>query len=179
MQSFATWIARHRKLVIWIWVFVLVGTVIASSKIGSDYNEDFKPPKSDSQQAYDMLTKNYPAQSGDAGQLVFRSDAGVKDPDTERRITATLAKIKKVEGVGTIVSPYSAEGAQQISPDGKTAFATITWTSVITQGNAKEKVDPAVKLIEEAGAPGLQVEGGGHPSSRRSRPRASRPNRSA
>lgn len=141
----------------------MLGTIYLSSSIGSDFNENFKPPKSDSQQAYDMLTKNYPAQSGDAGQLVIFSEGGIDNPTTERRVERTLAEIQQVKGVGKIISPYSPEGAQQVSPDGKTAFATITWDSVITEGNAKERVEPAIAIIEQARAPGLRLEGGGSP----------------
>ena len=163
MRAFATWITHHRKTAIAAWIAVLVGTGMLSSAIGSDYNEDFKPPKSDSQQAYALLAENYPAQSGDTGQLVFRSERGVDDPDTKRRIEAAIAKIERVEGVGNVVSPYSKAGAQQVSPDRKTAFATINWKEFITQANLDTHVDPALKIIEETRAPGLRVEGGGGP----------------
>lgn len=163
MRTFASWIARHRKLVVFAWIGILIGTGFLASSIGSDFNEDFKPPKSDSQQAYDMLAKNYPAQSGDTGQLVFRSEAGVNDPDTQKAIEGAIAKIKLVEGVGTVVSPYAEEGAQQVSPDGKTAFATITWKEFITQTTLDTQVDPAIEIIEDTRTEGLRVEGGGGP----------------
>ncbi|MGH2905842.1 MAG: MMPL family transporter [Solirubrobacterales bacterium] len=165
MRSFATWISRHRKFVVLTWIAVLIGTGIAAGAIGTDFNEDFKPPKSDSQQAYDMLAKNFPAQSGDTGQFVFSSEKGVKDPAVKAQIEAALAKIAKVKGVGTIVSPYSKEGAGQISPDGSTAFATINWSEFITQTNLKTHVDPVIKIVNDTRdeSSGLRVECGGGP----------------
>ncbi|MBI5311135.1 MAG: MMPL family transporter [Actinobacteria bacterium] len=163
MKNFAAWIARHRKLVVFAWIGILIGTGILAGAIGSDFNEDFKPPKSDSQQAYDMLAKNYPAQSGDTGQLVFRSERGVKDPETQQRIEDALAKIEKVKGIGTTISPYSPAGAQQVSPDGKTAFATINWKEFITQTTLDTQVDPVIEIIEDTRTDGLRVEGGGGP----------------
>jgi RND superfamily putative drug exporter len=91
MRSFATWISRHRKLTVFSWLGVLIITGALAASLGSDFNEDFKPPKSDSQQAYDMLSKNFPAQAGDTGQFVFKSDAGVKDPATQKQVEAALA----------------------------------------------------------------------------------------
>jgi RND superfamily putative drug exporter len=163
MRSFATWIVHHRKIVVFSWLAVLFVTIMLASSIGSDFNEDFKPPKSDSQQAYDMLQKNYPAQAGDSGQIVFQAENGVKDPAVQKEVEAALAQIKEVEGVGTVISPYSKEGAAQISPDGKTAFATVNWSDFITQTNLEAQVDPVIKIVEDTRGDGLRVECGGGP----------------
>ena len=163
MRSFATWISRHRKTTVLAWLLFVVATGIAAGAIGSDFNEDFKPPKSDSQQAYDMLAKNYPAQSGDSGQIVFQAKAGVNDPAVKKRVEEALERVAKVEGIGTVISPYSKEGAGQISPDGKTAFATITWSDFITQSVLETQVDPVIDIVKETRKEGLRVECGGGP----------------
>ncbi|MGK2877958.1 MAG: MMPL family transporter [Solirubrobacterales bacterium] len=163
MRSFATWISRHRKLTVFTWLGVLIITGALAASLGSDFNEDFKPPKSDSQQAYDMLSKNFPAQAGDTGQFVFRSDVGVNDPATQKQVEEALAKIAKVDGIGSVVSPYSKEGAGQISPDGNTAFATINWSEFVTQTSLETEVDPVLKIVKESRTEGLRVECGGGP----------------
>lgn len=163
MRSFASWISRHRKLTVILWLAFVIGTGIAAGAIGSDFNEDFKPPKSDSQQAYDMLAKNYPAQSGDSGQFVFQAEAGVNDPAVKKRVEEALEKIAKVEGIGTVTSPYSEAGAAQISPDGKTAFAGITWSEFVTQTTLETQVDPVIEIVKETRQEGLRVECGGGP----------------
>lgn len=163
MRSFATWIARHRKITVFSWIGVLIVTGVLAGAIGSDFNEDFKPPKSDSQQAYDMLAKNFPAQAGDSGQFVFRSESGVNDPKTKKQVEEALKQIAAVEGIGTVVSPYSKEGAGQISSDGTTAFATINWSEFITQETIEKQVDPVLEIVEETREPGLRVECGGGP----------------
>ncbi len=163
MRSFATWIVHHRKTVVLTWIAILIATGFAVSAIGTDFNEDFKPPKSDSQQAYDMLAKNFPAQSGDSGQIVFRADAGVNDPAVKKQIESSLDEIAKVKGIGTVVSPYSKAGAEQVSSDGKTAFATITWSDFVTQTTLETEVDPVLDIVKETRADGLRVECGGGP----------------
>lgn len=163
MRSFAVWITRHRKVVIGAWIVTMIAVTALTQSVGSDFNEDFKPAKSDSQQAYDMLRQNNPKQSGDTGQVVFRAERGLKDAQTERQIEDTLTKIAKVESIASVISPYSPEGAQQVSADGKTAFATVNWKDFVTQGSAKSLVDPVIEIIEEARTSDLRIEGGGSP----------------
>lgn len=163
MRSFATWIVNHRKTTVLAWIAVLVLTGALVSAIGTDFNEDFKPPKSDSQQAYDMLLKNFPAQSGDSGQIVFFAKDGLKNPATQKQIDSTLEQISKVDGIGSVVSPFSKEGAQQIAPDGKTAFASITWSEFVTQSTIKTQVDPVLEIVKESRSDNLRVECGGGP----------------
>ena len=163
MRSFATWISRHRKITVFSWLAVLIITGALAASLGSDFNEDFKPPKSDSQQAYDMLTKNYPAQAGDTGQIVVQSDGGVKDPAVQKQVEEALAKIGKVEGISSVVSPYSKEGASQISPDGTTAFATINWSEFVTQTTLKTQVDPVLDIVKESRTDDVRFECGGGP----------------
>lgn len=163
MRSFATWIVNHRKTTVLAWIAIVVATMGAVSALGTDFNEDFKPPKSDSQQAYDMLAKNFPAQSGDSGQIVFRADAGVADPVVKAKIEDSLKQIEDVKGIGSVVSPFSKAGAAQISSDGKTAFATVTWSDFITQSTIKTQVDPLIKIVQDTRSDGLRAECGGGP----------------
>jgi RND superfamily putative drug exporter len=163
MRAFATWIVNHRKTTVLLWIAFVLATLFAASKIGTDFNEDFKPPKSDSQQAYDMLMKNMPAQSGDSGQIVFYAKNGLKDPETQKQIESALAQVAKVDGIGVVVSPYSKEGAAQIAPDGKTAFASINWKEFVTQSMLDKQVTPMLDIIDETRNENLKVECGGSP----------------
>jgi RND superfamily putative drug exporter len=163
MRSYATWITRHRKIVVFIWIFIVLGTGIASGMVGADFKEDFNLPKSDSQKAILMLQKNFPAQSGDSGQFVFEAKNGVDNPETKAAVQGALAKIAKVDGVSTIQSPYGEAGATQISPDGKIAFATINWEKPIGTEDIETKVDPIVDIINETRTDNLDVQAGGNP----------------
>lgn len=163
MRAFASWIVNHRKITVLLWIAFVFATSTAAAQIGSDFNEDFKPPKSDSQQAYDMLIKNMPAESGDSGQIVFHAENGLKDPKTQKEIDSILEQIAKVDGIGAVTSPFSKEGAQQIAPDGKTAFASVVWKEFVTQSAIKTQVTPLLDIVEESRSPDLAVECGGAP----------------
>ncbi|MFT4050511.1 MAG: MMPL family transporter [Solirubrobacterales bacterium] len=162
MRSYATWITKHRKAVIWAWIAIVIGAGFAAGKVGADFKEDFKLPASDSQKAVTMLTDNFPAQSGDSGQFVFKAQDGVKSAAVEKQINAAFAQIKKVTGVVSIDSPYDPAHSQQISPDGKIAFATINWDKPIGTGDIKTKVDPIIDIINDTRTSTLDVQGGGN-----------------
>src|ERR1700712_521677 len=88
MRSFATWCTGHRKTVIIGWILALIVIGFISGAAGSDFNEEFKLPASDSKEAFDLLETKFPAQSGDSAQIVFKADGGVEAPAVEREMTA-------------------------------------------------------------------------------------------
>jgi putative drug exporter of the RND superfamily len=165
MRTYASWITAHRKIAVITWILVLIGTGVAAGAAGSDFKEDFKLPKSDSGDAVNMLKKNFPAQSGDSAQIVVHSDlpGGVSNPRVKARVNAALAKIRKVHGVSEVVPFYGAAGASTVSPDGKTAFATVNWDHTIGTDNVKTDVDPLLDVVKSASADGIDVQAGGNP----------------
>jgi RND superfamily putative drug exporter len=85
----------------------------------------------------------------------------VRDASVRQRIDPMLAKIAKQQDVGAIGSPYSPTGAAQISKDGRTAYATVTYTKLgnsLTDAQAKLLIDTA----HSARTAGLAVEVGGN-----------------
>ena len=51
----------------------------------------------------------------------------VNDPAVRASVEPMLAKVATLPHVTGVISPYSAKGAHAISPDGKVAFATVTF----------------------------------------------------
>nr|WP_237554637.1 MMPL family transporter [Streptomyces sp. SID4948] len=158
----AHWCFAHRKRVVAFWVLAVIVTFGLSRAIGSHYNESVSLPGTDSQAAVKLLTDNFPAASGEGDQVVFEATGGatVRSPAVERRVKAALGKVAAVPGVESVVSPYSKQGAAQISGDDAVAFARVTWR----QKAAKVTKDDARHLIEAAktaDGPGVRVSLGG------------------
>ncbi|MCX5083609.1 MMPL family transporter [Streptomyces sp. NBC_00401] len=159
----ARWCYRHRLVVLVLWVGALFGLGVAGTSAGTDYSNVFSLPDTDSKQAYDLMTKAFPRSSGDTDTVVWRSsgDAGsVTDPAVRSRIEPALKEIAGMRGVGEVVGPYGTKNAAQISRDGRTAFAQITFTD---QANEvpKDLVQKVVDTAQGAERDGLQVELGG------------------
>ena len=71
-----------------------------------------------------------------------------------------LAKVTAAPGVASVISPYSARGAAQVSRGGQIAYATVVFDAQANSLPAAE-VTHVVHLAEAARGPGLQVDLGG------------------
>ncbi|WP_225850046.1 MMPL family transporter [Streptomyces sp. HPF1205] len=162
MASVARWCFRHKWLVILFWVAALVGIGAAGSAAGDAYSNAFSLKGTESTTVLNLLDKALPAQSGEADTVVWHVDSGsVRDASVKQRITPMLAKVAKQKDVGQVVSPYDPAGAAQISKDGRTAYAKITYTKL---GNdmANSQAQLLIDTAHSARAPGLKVEVGGN-----------------
>ncbi|MFD7279014.1 MMPL family transporter [Streptomyces sp. NPDC059862] len=157
----ARWCYRHRLVVLLLWVGALFGLGFSASSAGTNYAEVFSLPNTDSKSAYDLMQKAFPQRSGDVDTVVWKVDEGsVRDEDVRSRMEPALREIGEMDGVGEVAGPYGDRGAAQISEDGRTAYAQVTFAE---QANAvpKELVQDVVDTAQDAGGDGLQVELGG------------------
>ena len=91
---------------------------------------------------------------------MLHADDGVGSPDVQARAEALLADVAASDHVVGVVSPFTDEGARQISADGTTAYADVALDkkdNEFTAAEAKALVEPVLA----AGDDTLQVEVGG------------------
>jgi RND superfamily putative drug exporter len=160
MQKLARWTMAHRRIVVVAWIVGTVGVFAASSSVGKKTASDFTLPGTGTQHALDLLRSKFPAQAGDADQIVFHARSGTLESRASRAaIGTTLARVARLPHVTGVVSPY-APGTHAISRDGTIAFATVTFDE---RANVlpKAAVDRVVSTAEAARSPQLQVELGG------------------
>ncbi|MET9965627.1 MMPL family transporter [Streptomyces sp. NPDC006356] len=166
----ARWCYRHRLVVLLLWLGALFGLGAASSAAGTNYANVFSLPDTDSATAYDLMEKAFPERAGDTDTVVWKVDDGsVRDDSVRSRIEPALEEIGRMKGVGEVTDPYAAQGAAQISRDGRIAYAQITFTE---QANAvpMELVEDVVDTAQAAEQGGLQVELGGQAIARTQEP---------
>src|SRR6187397_1943655 len=115
----------HRRFVVIAWIVVAAGVFAASTAVGKRTATDFTLPGTNSQHALDLLKSRFPAQAGDADQIVFYSRTGkLTDASVRAEIVPLLERIGRLPYVTGVVSPY-APGAHAISKAGTTGFATV------------------------------------------------------
>lgn len=161
MAAIARWCIRHRLLAVLIWLLALGGAATAAGFAGSAYSNNYDVPGTESGRATDLLKSGFTDLGGDTDTLVWHtSDSTVRAADVRQTMTRTLHAIEQLPGVGGVTGPYGASGAGQISADGRTAYATITFAHQaddIPVQQARSVVDTA----KAAAGDGLQVELGG------------------
>jgi len=161
MSALARWCYKHRFIVITAWIGLLIGLAVMSQAVKASYDNSLTLPGTGSSSAQELLQRSAPAQAGDSDQIVWQvSHGSVKDPAVEQRMSAMLARVSHLPEVASIASPYQPGGKIQVSPDGRTAYATLNFTKM---GDNVDKADISrvVAVATAAREPGLAVELGG------------------
>ncbi|MEA2279879.1 MAG: putative drug exporter of the superfamily, partial [Solirubrobacteraceae bacterium] len=160
MLKLTLWTIAHRRIVILSWLVLGLGVLGLSQTVGSRSAENFSLPGTNSQHALDLLKSRFPAQAGDADQIVFYSRTGkLTDAPVRSAIQPLLERVGRLPYVTGVVSPY-APGAHAISKEGTIGFATVVF-----DGSAAKVPRSAIKRVVTAAdatrSPSLQVELGG------------------
>jgi RND superfamily putative drug exporter len=151
---------RRRGMVVAAWIITLFGAYLLAGAFGGDVKQDYLQRGSESKAAADVLTTSFPLRSGDTIQVVIHSPAGVSSPEVRARAEKIFAEVAGEAHVASVVSPFSPEGAGQVSADGRTAYAEVALDrshSDFSVQEAKDLVLPVLAASDET----LQVEVGG------------------
>lgn len=137
-----------------LWLLALGGTAAAAAFAGSAYSNDYEAPGTESGRATALLDKGFHGRGGDSDTVVWHTDHGsVRASGVVQRMTQTLNRIDGLPGVASV-------GAAHISGDGRTAYATVTFTAQADEVPV-DRVEAVVDTAKAAQAHGLRVELGG------------------
>jgi RND superfamily putative drug exporter len=169
MQNYATvpimlnltrWTIAHRRIVVVSWIVLAVGLLGLSSAVGSRQANNFALSNTDSQRAVDLLQSRFPAQAGDADQIVFRVPQGrLTDASARAVIAPLLARIERLPHVAGVVSPYQP-GAGAVSKSGAIGFATVEFDQRANE-LPKDAIKRVIDTAASARSRALQIELGG------------------
>jgi len=159
VHTLARFSFRRRRWVLAAWVAVVLALGIATTTIGSAYDDQFSLPDSEGTQALALLQRVSPQAAGDQLTAVVHVERGsVRDPAVQRRLTAALDRAQRLDTVAAIVSPYSPGGAAQVSRDGRTAFATVRLDGLVPNDVTNAQVDTVLETITAESGDGTQIE---------------------
>ena len=161
LEKIARFSYRRRWLMLLVWIVALVGFNVLQATVGGDYSTDFSLPGADSQKAFDLLEERFPEVAGETAQIVFKADEGVDDPGVKKAMEVLFADLTRVDRVVGVDSPYTEQGAGQISPDRTIAYATIRFKAVVGEQVPIEIGKEIQELTADTKVDGLTVEAGG------------------
>jgi RND superfamily putative drug exporter len=151
---------RRRGVVLLSWIGILVVvSIVANGIVGADYRADMNLPDSESRQVQQQLEAANPNRAGTNGQIVFESQQGVDDPAVRAAMSNLFTEVDELQHVD-VTSPYSPEGANQISRSHPIAFAELQvadldYNDVVDLGNKIQDLGDQVHVD------GLKIEYGG------------------
>ncbi|HUC15991.1 MAG TPA: MMPL family transporter, partial [Acidimicrobiales bacterium] len=159
MARLARWCFTRRRTVLAAWLVGLVGLFAIGPAVGASYNNSSAIPGTDSTSAQNVLTADFPVQSGDSDQVVVQAKEGtLRSPTVEEAVTSMLARVGRLPDVASVVSPYDTAG--QISRDGKIGFATVN-LDASADAVPTNAVSRLISTAQSADSPGLNVQLGG------------------
>ena len=155
--------ARHRWVVVILWIALLAGVVSTATILGTHANADLTVPGTRAQDGADIANRAFPAGKGLTGQVVVSGAPGqIMQPSTKRVIEATVKDLGTLPHMSAVKSPYGPGG--QISPDKSTAVIGLTYdlgvneVTVRTWRHLQDAMQPVADL------PGVQVSYSGTPA---------------
>ncbi|MEV5984995.1 MMPL family transporter [Streptomyces sp. NPDC052051] len=161
MAALARWCIRHRLAAVLLWLLAFGGVAVGAAATGTAYTNHYDVPGTETGRAAELLQKGFPGHGGDSDTLVWHTETGsVRASGVEQTMTRTLDRIEELPGIASVTNPYGGDHGAQISRDGRTAYATITFdeqSENISKGEAQAVVDTA----QGAASDELRVELGG------------------
>jgi len=160
VERLARLCARKRVIVLGGWIIALLLLAGLTVRLGSGFTDSAQVPNSESATAYSLLDNAghgglVSSNSTVSGNIAWHvTDGSVASPAVEKAAAAMLGKVAHLPGVESVVSPYSAAGAAQVSPSGNTAYATV----ILAKGADVKPVEQAAGQLRGAA---LDVQVGG------------------
>ncbi|MDG9711617.1 MMPL family transporter [Streptomyces sp. DH10] len=161
MAALARWCVRRRLVTVLLWLLAFAGVVAGAAAAGSAYSNDYQVPGTESGRATQLLHEGFPRLGGDSDTVVWHTTSGsVRAADVEQTMTRALERVENLPGVASVTSPYDGPGTGRVSPDGRTAYATVTFDDQ-AQDVSRSEAQAVVDTAKSAETDGLQVELGG------------------
>ncbi|MGW1912475.1 MMPL family transporter [Streptomyces sp. NPDC002076] len=172
MADLARWCVRHRLIAVLLWLLAFGGVTAAAAVAGSSYSNAYDVPGTQAGRAAQLLKEGFPGLGGDSDTVVWHTGTGtVRAAGVEQTMTHTLDRIASLPGVASVTGPYGRQDAHRISDDGRTAYATVTFTQE-AEHIGKAEAQAVVRTAKAAEGHGLQVELGGSAIGLTASPRA-------
>jgi RND superfamily putative drug exporter len=153
---------RHAWRVIGVWVLLLAGILGGGIALGGQTQESFSIPGTESQEALDRLEAVFPAVAGAAAQVVLVAPDGtsVSDPAITSTIEELVTELGAIDGVETVISPFSEYAGQAITDDESMAIVRVQFDGTMSEvtDETLAEVESVAPIAEDAG---LRVEFGG------------------
>src|SRR3954451_16879708 len=127
LQRLARTMYRRRRLVLAGWIILLIATFALASTVKGAFKTEFKLPGTESQAAFDLLEKSSFRNRQIQAQIVFRANDGVQTPAVRDAMQQLFDEVERTVDDVDVVSPYTEQGAGQISRLLKIAYSEVNF----------------------------------------------------
>jgi RND superfamily putative drug exporter len=155
MKFLADMAHKRRWLVLAVWIFAIVAVGGAAKSAGSAFSSSFQLPDTESSRVQDILSKEFPTQSGDISQIVFEAKGKLTTAENQATIEQLMAEVGTSPIVKSIDSPFDPRTAA-LNSDQSIGFATIHFNGS-AQELPKEEIKKVVEVAQSYESTGLEI----------------------
>ncbi|MFI6346697.1 MMPL family transporter [Streptomyces sp. NPDC050560] len=162
LYAWARWVVRRRGRVVAVWLLMLVVIGGLGITLHGKISTEFDVPGVESQQAQDLLKKQFPEAAGGVSRVVFEAPEGdtLATPEVRAAIGAGLKRAARVPHVIQVADP-SKTGT--VSRDRTIGYADVRYDD-IPQNVPESSKDDLSRAMDPARDAGITVEFGGSAS---------------
>ena len=135
-----------------MWIVAAVAIVALAGSLDGQFTDNFRIPGTQSQDALDLLQRDFPKAAGDSALVVFETPKGITSAAVEPPISASVAALGKIPHVTSVTNPYGPVGSAFISKSGDIAIVTVQFDT-----KAQDLPKDVFDTIEGATAPATQA----------------------
>lgn len=108
------------------WIALAVALVVIANSVGRPTNNDLTLPGTGSTEAQNVLDDDLPDQANGSVPIVIETKTGTLASGKNKQVVEdTYKSLKKNQYVQDALSPYSSQGAADITKDGKIAYISV------------------------------------------------------
>ena len=97
---------RNHWWFIGVWIVAAVAIVALAGALDGQFSDTFRIPDTQSQEALDLLERDFPSAAGDNALVVFETPDGITSATAEPPISASIAALGKIPNVTSVTSPW-------------------------------------------------------------------------
>jgi RND superfamily putative drug exporter len=153
--------ARRAPWVLAAWIVVAIGLVLIANSAGRPENDNVTLPGTGSQSATDLLDKYLPEQANGSVPIVLESDSSLAQGQNKQAVDDTVKSLAANQYVQQAISPFSQEGASDITKDGKIAYIAVALK--VSSGDLDDdEANSVFDAAQPASDAGIKVSAGGY-----------------
>ena len=153
---------RHHWWFIGTWLAVAIAILVLAGSLDGQFSDNFRIPHTQSQEALDLLQRDFPKAAGDNALVVFEAPQGIDNGSVEAAIAPVVAALGKLPHVTSVTDPYGPAGSAFISKSGDIAVVTVQFdTKAQDLPDPKQLFDQFEAATAPATKAGIKVAYGG------------------
>jgi putative drug exporter of the RND superfamily len=163
LARLAGWSYAHRRGVALGWLIAVAALIGTAVSLGSSFSDNYASSALPAQQAQNLLNARFPLQAGATVDVVMHSAQPLTGGQAVTTIGNLTSSLRRLPHVSSVTSPLAPGVRDQVSADGRTAFAVVrfdTTDALVPASATNDVIHTALGFAR----PGLAVAVGGAPA---------------